>query len=72
MKLFAVILAVPTCAAASAWMLAIFLCNHALADPLALAAVCGHNAIMQLLPSFLIFLMLFGAVGRRVMRAGRS
>ena len=58
-KAVAIVLIVVVASAACAWNLAASLCNHLLIDTRPFDFVCGHNAPLQLIPSFLLFLAVF-------------
>lgn len=65
------VLAVVALAAISSFELAVALCNHLLINERAFDFVCGHNAPIQLAPSFILFALLYSCVGRVMMRAMR-
>ena len=55
-------------AAICSWEPGVATCNHHLIGARAFDFVCGHNAPLQLVPSFAIFLFLFTAIARILRR----
>ena len=72
MKAAVIVLVLVFGAAICSWELAVGLCNHLLIGYQAFDFVCGHNAPLQLLPSFLLFLVVFSGIARLVWRSGRG
>jgi len=68
LKVLVAIVAVPTLAAVSSWELGVYLCNYALIGRPDFDLVCGHNAPIQLLPSFLFFFVTFFPIASRIVR----
>ena len=72
LKILVAILAVPSLAAIASWELGAYLCNHALVGKRSFDFVCGHNALNQLLPSFISFLVIFSLLAGRILRTTKQ
>ena len=58
--------------AVCAWTVAVSLCNHLLLATRPFDFVCGHNAPLQLVPSFLLFLVVYSRLAWWIKGRGSS
>jgi hypothetical protein len=72
MGTFLTVVLVVLASAVCSWELGVSLCNHVLVGRRAFDFVCGHNAPLQLLPSFLLFIVVFSSLARAMWRRQRS
>jgi hypothetical protein len=60
------VLVVLVMSAVGAWIVAVSTCNHLLIGTRSFDFVCGHNAPLQLVPSFFLFLIVFSLLAQRI------